>query len=187
MNAAAGDRDASALEALGHLKNKICLMWGSPELDIFISRLIMDSRDGQRQGLPMQVGAELLFLAKINKIVRAIDIARNQNVLFRDAMQLVEEGDQKRLEAEHFDNPFSSRDAVVRERGADRRGTADRRATPRENASDRRSGQERRREPEAPSIGDRVFRLVFSKATLFLIAFALTAKLLWPYFSKVAG
>jgi len=179
--------DRSALEDLGHLKQKVCLMWGSPELDVFISRLIMDSRDGQRKGLPMEVGAELLFLAKINKIVRAIDIARGQNVAFRDAIQLVEEGDQKRLEADNFDNPLVSRDAIVRERGPDRRMVSDRRAAPRESSADRRSGQDRRNGTGSLTIGDRVFRLVFSKATLFLIAFALTAKLLWPYFSKVAG
>jgi len=60
-------RDAGALEAMPHLKQKVCLMWGSPELDIFISRLIMDSRDGKRQGLPMQVGAELLFFFKASE------------------------------------------------------------------------------------------------------------------------
>jgi hypothetical protein len=179
--------ERSALEELGHLKQKVCLMWGSPELDIFISRLIMDSRDGQRKGLPMEVGAELLFLAKTNKMIRAIDIARTQQVAFRDAMQLVEEGDQKRLEADNFDNPLVSRDMVVRERGPDRRAVPDRRTAPRESASDRRSGQERRHGTNSLTMGDRIFRLVFSKATLFLIVFALTAKLLWPYFSKVAG
>lgn len=178
----------SALEEMGHLKQKVCLMWGSPELDVFISRLIMDSRDGQRKGLPMEVGAELLFLAKTNKIIRAIDIARAQKVPFRDAMQMVEEGDEKRLEADTFDNPMVSRDTIVRERGPDRRSQEERRAAARAEASDRRSGQERRRTGGSnPTVGDRIFGLVFSKATLFLIAFALTAKLLWPFFSKVAG
>jgi hypothetical protein len=177
----------SALEEMGHLKQKVCLMWGSPELDVFISRLIMDSRDGQRKGLPMEVGAELLFLAKTNKIIRAIDIARAQKVPFRDAMQMVEEGDEKRLEADTFDNPMVSRDTIVRDRGPDRRTQEERRAAARAESSDRRSGQERRRTGSAPTVADRVFGLVFSKATLFLIACALTAKLLWPYFSKVAG
>jgi hypothetical protein len=185
---------------MAHLSKKVCLMWGSPELDIFISRLIMDSRDGQRQGLPIEVGAELLFLAKANKIIRAIDIATTQKVAFRYAMQLVEEGDQKRLEADSLDNPLVSRDTVVsnrnaersyRDRGPERRNVPDRRADEREESNIRRSGLDRRRTLSEKGVtvtfGQLVFRIIFSKAALFLIAAALTAKLIWPYIGKIAG
>ncbi|GAB1394501.1 hypothetical protein MASR1M60_26650 [Rhodocyclaceae bacterium] len=168
MNAPQLPREAAALEAIGHLKQKICLMWGSPELDIFISRLIMDSRDGTRQGLPMAVGAELLFLAQTNKIIRAITLMTHQNVTLKEAYKIVDEGDQKRLEADAFDNPLVSRDTIIRE-----------------NKEDRRSGIERRHagkaEGAAASFGQMMFKLVFSKAFIFLIVFAMTVKLLWPY------
>jgi hypothetical protein len=169
-----GSNERCALEAIEHLQKKICLMWGSPELDVFISRLIMDSRDGQRQGLPMAIGAELLFLAQINKIIRAIALLGKQNVNLKEAYRLVDEGDQKRLEADAFDNPLVSRDTIVRKSEAERR-----------------SGRERRIETKpsgaVASFGHLVFKLIFSKIALFLIAAALTAKLFWPLLSKAAG
>jgi hypothetical protein len=164
--------DASPLESMAHLKQKICLMWGSPELDVFISRLIMDSRDGKRQGLPMPVGADLLFLAKTNKLVRAIDLARGQQLPFREALHLVEEGDQKRFEADVWDAPMPSRDTVARPA-----------------IEERRAGQDRRKASRRASdpitlFGQLVFKLATSKLVLFLIVFVLALKLMWPLFFK---
>jgi hypothetical protein len=174
MNTPQLPSEAAALEAIGHLKQKICLMWGSPELDIFISRLIMDSRDGQRQGLPMAVGTELLFLAQTNKIIRAIALLSHQNVTLKEAYKIVDEGDQKRLEADAFDNPMVSRDTIIREKN-----------------EDRRTGMERRHaakaEGAAATFGQMIFKLVFSKAFIFLIVFAMTLKLLWPSINKITG
>jgi hypothetical protein len=174
MNALQLPPEAAAIEAIGHLKQKICLMWGSPELDIFISRLIMDSRDGQRQGLPMAVGAELLFLAQTNKIIRAITLLSHQNVTLKEAYKVVDEGDQKRLEADAFDNPMVSRDTIIRERD-----------------DERRTGLERRHaakaEGAAASFGQLIFKFIFSKVFIFLIVFAMTLKLFWPYVKGLAG
>ena len=175
MNPSFNENERCALESIGHIQKKVCLMWGTPELDIFISRLIMDSRDGQRQGLPVQLGAELLFLAKTNKIIRAIDLIRaHQGMTLKDAMQHVEDGDQKRLGQDAFDNPMVSRDTVTRAR------------------DERRASQERAtaaRRPDKPtggsaSLGQLVFYLLTNKYFLMLIAFALSMKLLWPYFFK---
>ena len=168
MNAPQLPPEAAALESIGHLKQKICLMWGSPELDVFISRLIMDSRDGQRQGLPMAVGAELLFLAQTNKIIRAIALLSQQNVTLKEAYKIVDEGDQQRLEADAFDNPLVSRDTIIRERNDNRRSGMDRRHSSKADGA-------------AASFGQMIFKLVFSKAFIFLIVFAMTMKLLWPY------
>lgn len=172
MNAPEPAHEAAALESIAHLKQKVCLMWGSPELDIFISRLIMDSRDGQRKGLPMPVAAELLFLAQINKLIRAIDLARKQKINLQEAYRAVDNGDQKRLEADEMDNPLVSRDTIIRAR-----------------EEERRSGLERRQAPQAEgafaSFGQMIFKLIASKAFLFVIGFALTAKLAWPYFQKI--
>lgn len=195
MNAPPLPREAGALEAMTHLKQKICLMWGSPELDIFISRLIMDSRDGQRQGLPMEVGAELLFLAQINKVIRAIDLVGKQGISLKEAYGLIDAGDQRRLEGDTLDNPLVSRDTVIRESDSNRRTGKERRnGSPgnlsAESAENRRSGQERRQGNDSgafASFGELVFKLVTSKVVIILIAVALTAKLLWPYLAKLAG
>lgn len=152
-------------------------MWGTPELDIFISRLIMDSRDGSRQGLPVNVGAELLFLAKTNKIVRAIDLVRaHQGMSLKDAMQHVEEGDQKRIGLDSLDNPMVSRDTVTRARDARL-----------EQRTGERRTAERRKQGAASSVvtlGHLMFKLVTSKYVLVLLGAALTMKFLWPYFFK---
>jgi hypothetical protein len=174
MDSSHHSKDRCALESLDHLNKKICLMWGSPELDIFISRLIMDSRDGARKGLPMEVGADLLFLAKTNKIIRAIDLARGQQVPFRDALRLVDEGDQKRLESDTLDNPLVSRDTIVRTRPA---------------VEERRTGQERRQTTRRTGgpltlLGHLIFKLATSKLTIFLVVFVLVLKLMWPLFFK---
>jgi len=96
-----------------------------------------------------------------------------QNLTLKGAYRVVDEGDQKRLEADTLDNPLVSRDTVTTQR------------------DERRSGNERREvaknkaaraDGPAALFGQLVFRLIFSKVTLFLIALALTMKLLWPYF-----
>ena len=167
QNKPMSDRDACALEALGHLRQKVCLMWGSAELDMFITRLIMDSRDGQRQGLPLEVGAELLFLAQINKIIRAIDLLSHQNISLKEAYWLVDAGDRKRLAADLLDNPLVSRDTSVHHKPDEFRPIAPRR----EPVSSRGS----------PSSISRLFGLLFSKAGLFLVAVAVMLMLAWPH------
>lgn len=47
-------------------------MWTHPEFDAFTSHLMMDSRDGKRQGLPWDVAEEILFLAELRVVKRAI-------------------------------------------------------------------------------------------------------------------
>lgn len=176
MDSADNPRDRCALEGLEHLKKKVCLMWGTPELDIFISRLIMDSRDGARQGLPMAVGGELLFLAKTNKIIRAIDMARSQQMPLRDALRMVDEGDQQRLGGDMLDDPLVSRDTVRGNRAAAP-------ITERRSGVDRRQQQRRDGGPIA-LLGQLIFKLATSKLTVFLIIFALALKLMWPLFFK---
>lgn len=89
----------AALESIGHLQKKIESQWGSQELDVFINGLFVDSRDGVRVGLPLEVAAELVFLAGINKMIRALDTAKQLKLSYQEAYRLVDEGDQSRLEA----------------------------------------------------------------------------------------
>ena len=64
--------EARALEKLPHITKRVCLLWGHPEFDAFTSHLMMDSRDGKRQGLPWDVAEEILFLAELRVVKRAI-------------------------------------------------------------------------------------------------------------------
>ena len=93
MNTPALSSEACAIERIGHIQKKICVLWGSPELDAYINKLLMDSRDGQRQGFPVQVTQELLFLAEFNKFIQAIDLARKLKISLRDALQKLDQVD----------------------------------------------------------------------------------------------
>jgi hypothetical protein len=80
----------AALENIGHLTQKICAIWGTEDLDAFLSKLVMDARDGERQGLPFEV---------------AMDPDA--------AYKLIDEQDQSRLRIDPFDDPSVSRDTVI--------------------------------------------------------------------------
>ena len=64
--------DSSALEKLPHLASQICFLWSQREFEIYINRLIMDTRDGKRQGLPWDAFQELLFLLELSIAKRAL-------------------------------------------------------------------------------------------------------------------
>lgn len=91
------DAAMAAIEAMPNLARKITLMWKSRELDGFIQNAVLDGRDGDRQGFPMEVGAELLFLAEINKLVRAFDLAARSKVKLGEAYRMVDQGDRETL------------------------------------------------------------------------------------------
>ena len=61
-----------ALERFPHIAKKLCLLWEYPEFDSFCSHLLMDSRDGKRQGLPWEAAEEILFLADFRVTKRAV-------------------------------------------------------------------------------------------------------------------
>ena len=44
-----------------HLVERICQLWGQAACERYINRLILDSRDGARQGLPWEAAQDLLF------------------------------------------------------------------------------------------------------------------------------
>lgn len=79
--------DACGLERLPHVMNKVCLMWGQPECDDYINRLMMDSRDGNRAGLPWEAAQELLFLAELSVAKRALVASAVTNVPFPQMIQ----------------------------------------------------------------------------------------------------
>ena len=79
--------DACGLERLPHVMNKVCLMWGQPECDDYINRLMMDSRDGNRAGLPWEAAQELLFLAELSIAKRAVAASTVTGVPFPEMFE----------------------------------------------------------------------------------------------------
>lgn len=84
----------AALESMPHLLHKIQSLWNSRDLNTFISHLLMDSRDGSRAGFPFSIARELLFLARINLILRAQEAAPLLGISLGEAMELTSRGDQ---------------------------------------------------------------------------------------------
>lgn len=93
-NTGTGQETRAEMEAFSRVLEKIQAMWGTQECDAFLQELFMDSRGGSRQGFPMEAGAEILFLQKFNKTVRALPLAEKLQVPFAEAFKIVDNGDQ---------------------------------------------------------------------------------------------
>ena len=83
--------EACGLERLPHVLNKLCQLWGRPECEAYISRLIMDSRDGSRQGLPWEVAMELMFLGELSVGRRALVASATTGVPFPQMLKRLRE------------------------------------------------------------------------------------------------
>jgi|WetSurMetagenome_2_1015567.scaffolds.fasta_scaffold133942_2 hypothetical protein len=176
MNSPQPSKEAAAIESITHVAKKICLMWGSDELDGYFDQLVLDSRDGQRKGFPVEVSEELVFLAEINTKVRAIDLAQRIGIPLGDALRKVEEGDRDRKNTGAIYDPMISRELAHREEKATNLGTRQKNFTP-------RSGRDRRRAAAASNSNSFValiFRLATSRVTLILIILVLAVRLLRP-------
>lgn len=97
-----------ALEAMPHILLKVQEMWKSRNLNTFIAQLLLDSRDGGRAGFPVAVAHELLFLARLNLIVRAEEAAPLLGIEVSEAIGLVAQGDQMALGNTHSTNDIWS-------------------------------------------------------------------------------
>ena len=105
--------EASALERLPHITKSVCLLWGHPEFDSFTSHLMMDSRDGKRQGLPWDVAEEILFLAELRVVKRAIVASGVTGQPFWETFHKMlanAEAAQQKLQAEAWNDPLANRD-----------------------------------------------------------------------------
>ncbi len=49
-------------QRLPHIAKKMLLLWGSVEFNDFIDHLFTDTRDGKRQGLPVDVASAIFKL-----------------------------------------------------------------------------------------------------------------------------
>src|SRR6185436_14881820 len=63
---------AAAIEAMPHLVERICLLWGKAECEPYVNGLLLDSRDGARRGLPWEAAQDLMFLAELSMAKRAL-------------------------------------------------------------------------------------------------------------------
>lgn len=63
--AALSIRAQAAIESHPHLLQPLMTLWGHPEFDRYVSRLLVDDRGG-RKGFAAEVVEELLFLAQLN-------------------------------------------------------------------------------------------------------------------------
>ena len=105
--------DTCALERLPHISKRVCLLWTHPEFDAFTSHLMMDSRDGKRQGLPWDVAEEILFLAELRVVKRAIvasDITGQPFWEVFNQMLANAEAAQQRLQHADWNDPLANKD-----------------------------------------------------------------------------
>ncbi len=75
---------ASALEQLPHVIGRIGELWGQVEFEPYVNRLVMESRDGKRQGLPWDAARELFFLLELCIAKRALEAEAVTGVPFAE-------------------------------------------------------------------------------------------------------
>ena len=105
--------ETCALERLPHIIKKMCLLWAHSEFESFSSHLLMDSRDGQRAGLPWDVAEEILFLAELRVVKRAIVASDLTGQPFWDTYQKMlanAEAEHQRQQAAQWNDPLSNTD-----------------------------------------------------------------------------
>ena len=82
------DPNAAPLEQrLPRLAGKVCALWGTRDFEPFVSNIIMDTRDGTRQGLPWDAAQDLLFLLELAVAKRALIAADATGQPFRQVFR----------------------------------------------------------------------------------------------------
>ncbi len=119
--------DASALERLPHLAQKICALWGQPGFEPLVNQLIMDSRDGARQGLPWESALELLFLVELTIAKRALTASESTGQPFK---QIFEKYLSEAARASEREDPWSDPGANRQLSGSGRDRNRNRRTRP---------------------------------------------------------
>jgi hypothetical protein len=93
----AGMNNKAAIESMSHLTSQVVSLWMSRDLNTMIYEILLDSRDGNRQGLPFKVAKELMFLAQMNLLMRAKEAAPLLGITVGEASNLIALGDQAAL------------------------------------------------------------------------------------------
>ena len=74
---------ACALARLPHVASNVRALWGQAEFELYVSRLILETRDGKRQSLPWDAAQELLFLVELSTTKRAVMAAELTGAPFK--------------------------------------------------------------------------------------------------------
>lgn len=156
------------LEKMPHIQEKVLKLWGKKDFNVFVQSLMMDTRDGRRQGFPPDAAEDLAMLAEVNTIGRALLVARRMNVPYRDALRKIE----AELEVD-AGNPFA--DPMVSRELA-------------RFAQDRQGGHvehpQRRPATESDSatagVMGFIMSLVLNRYTLILIIALMALRAFWP-------
>lgn len=162
---------SAALESMPRIAKKISGIWGTPELDSYMGTLIVDARDGARQGLPVAVAGEILFLIRTNKLVRALDRSKKYNIDWDAAFEMIDRGDQEGLNSDVLDDPTVSRDTIVK--GTSRPSSS--RVREREQATGKQVG----------GFFQLIAMVITSKWLIGALAIILLVKLFWPLFKAL--
>lgn len=151
---------ACAMERYPHISQRLCGIWASRELDLYLHHLITDTREGQRKGFPADALQELMFLVEFNRLIRAIDLARSKKIPLREAIGKIEAQD---MGIGYGDEAANSRDQFVRE-GPDL--SRQKSEVKREPASRKKAAQKVRPSNEG---GGRFVQIMLLLALLFII------------------
>lgn len=87
--------------------------WATPDFEPFIASLMMDTRDGERQGLPWEAAQELLFLLEISIAKRAIVASQTTGMPYRQVFQSMRTNAEEAAKstANAWSNPALNNDA----------------------------------------------------------------------------
>ena len=116
------DTYAGPLERMPHLMRRVGQLWQTRDLSPYVDSLLLDSRDGQRDGLPPEVADELMLLADVNRVARAMRLADRDNISYGEALRAlaIEDAAAKRSKHGEYDDPLVSHDTMRSEDRAPR-------------------------------------------------------------------
>ena len=156
----------SATEGIPRIAEKICLLWGTADFEPFVNSLVMDSKDGARRGLPMELGSELLWLVDVNRWRRAYDLhdrfkvdinVTYNKLLKQDVSTPGDSGDQRMASGENLGRRFT----------------------------DRKPAHRPRRRKEENTLFGIFFGVVTHRYFLEFIILILTLKIMWPLLKRM--
>jgi hypothetical protein len=114
--ATTADPTLCALEAFPGVLKRIQSLWGTPDCDQFMQSLFMDSRGGTRRGFPVDAAAEIMYLIKFNKYVRALPLSQRMNIAIGEAVRIIDQGDLSDAQNNPWNDPSTSSEASARQR-----------------------------------------------------------------------
>lgn len=116
-NAKQPDDSPPGLSALEYRLPRIAKMctetWATQDFEPYVASLMMDSRDGDRQGLPWDAAQELLFLLEISIAKRAIVASQTTGMPYRQVFQSMRNNAEEAAKnvQSSWNNPTTNKDS----------------------------------------------------------------------------